>query len=41
MGAGGVKMEAVHKCGQRYVHVHERLTPRHAGSGRVGSLTNK
>jgi len=28
-------MGAVHECGQRYVH--EGLTPRHAGDGRVGS----
>jgi len=34
-------MGAVHECGERYIHVHEGLTPRHAGGGRVGSLTNK
>ncbi len=32
-------MGAVHECGQRYIHVHEGLAPRHAtGGGRAGSF---
>ena len=41
MRYGGVKMGAVHKCGQRYIHVHEGLSPCHAGGGWVGSHTQQ
>ena len=34
-------MGAVHKCGQRYIHVHEGLSPCHAGGGWVGSHTQQ
>ena len=34
-------MGAVHECGQRYIHVHEGLSPRHAGGGRAGSHTQR
>ena len=41
MRYGGVKMGAVHECGQRYIHVYVCLTPRRTGVGRVGSLVIK
>ena len=31
-------MGAVHECGQRYIHVHEGLSPCHAGGGWVGGF---
>ena len=34
-------MGAVHECAQRYIHVHEGLSPRHGGGWWVGSHTQR